>query len=54
MVRRAQLQRKPGSPLISGYLTPKGIPWGRVIAVLAAVAVLGAAIYYVWGHAWFR
>ena len=54
MVRRAQLQRKPGSPLISGYLTPKGIPWGRVIAVVALLVVLGAGIYYAWGHIWLR
>jgi len=47
MVRRAQLYRKPGSPLISGYLTPKGIRWGWVFSVLLLVSAVLAGVWYV-------
>ena len=53
MVRRAQLQRNTGSPLISGYLTPKGANWGLIIPVLLVVAIGVAAAGYYWLH-WFR
>ena len=46
MVRRAQLQRKTGSPLISGYLTPKGVSWGWIVLLLVVVAIAAAAIWY--------
>jgi hypothetical protein len=48
MVRRAQLQRKTGSPLISGYLTPKGVNWGWIVAAVLAVAIVAAAYWYFW------
>jgi hypothetical protein len=48
MVRRAQLQRKPGSPLISGYLTPKGIRWRWVLAALVVAAAVAGVVWYVW------
>jgi hypothetical protein len=48
MVRRAQLQRRTGSPLISGYLTPKGINWGLILAVLLVGAVIAGATWYYW------
>ena len=53
MVRRAQLQRKTGSPLISGYLTPKGANWGLIFGVLVVVAIVAGVAGYYWLH-WFR
>jgi len=47
MIRRAQLYRKQGSPLISGRLRPRSVNWGWVVAVLVVVAVVGAAVWYV-------
>ena len=48
MVRRAQLYRRPGSPLISGHLTPKGIRWGWVVTVLVVAVVVAGGIYMIW------
>jgi hypothetical protein len=48
MVRRAQLQRKTGSPLISGYLTPQGVNWGWVVAVVLLLVIVAGAVWYVW------
>ena len=48
MVRRAQLQRKTGSPLIGGYLTPQGPPWGWIVTAALVVPVVAAAIWYLW------
>jgi hypothetical protein len=48
MVRRAQLQRKTGSPLISGYLTPRGVNWGWIVAAFLALAIAAGAAWYVW------
>ena len=53
MVRRAQLQRKTGSPLISGYLTPRGANWWLISTVVLVVAIGVTAAGYYWLH-WFR
>jgi len=53
MVRRAQLQRQTGSPLIGGYLTPKGANWWLILAVLLMAVIAVSASGYYWLH-WFR